>query len=346
MKTLKKYWKWLLVLALVILVCLANRQSLPEILREVGKTPPMVIGAACLLSAGYFLAEGAIIHYMTKRYRPEFTCREGISCALYCAFYRVATLGSGSGVAEIYYLNTRGIEAGTATGMSLVQYILHKVAVALYGITGFIILCIQGDTVVRSYRLQMVLGCILTALITAVLITAAAGKKITARIFRLLDKKLKPGSKAEQKAHTFRKQAELCQQEGGVLLHDKKALLIVCLLDAVKLSCWYMVPWLLFAGTTSLSLPDTMLLTALIQTLAAVIPCPSGIGAVEYVFSLFFGTYVSGVSAVSASLVYRFATFLFPCIPGAALAWRHYRWNKKRRMDRIRNNNERAGSQK
>lgn len=79
------------------------------------------------------------------------------------------------------------------------------------------------------------------------------------------------------------------------MLHDKKALLIICLLDAVKLSCWYMVPWLLFAGTTSLSLPDTMLLTALIQTLAAVIPCPSGIGAVEYVFSLFFGTYVSGV---------------------------------------------------
>ena len=49
-------------------------------------------------------------------------------------------MGSGSGVAEIYYLNTRGIEAGTATGMSLVQYILHKVAVALYGITGFTLL--------------------------------------------------------------------------------------------------------------------------------------------------------------------------------------------------------------
>lgn len=346
MKTLKKYRKWLLVLALVILVCLANRQSLPEILREVGRTPPMVIGAACLLSVGYFLAEGAIIHYMTKRYRPEFTFREGVSCAFYCAFYRVATLGSGSGVAEIYYLNTRGIEAGTATGMSLVQYILHKIAVALYGITGFVILCVHGDAVVRSYRLQMVLGCILTALITAVLITAAAGKKITARFFRLLDKKLKPGSRAEQKARTFQKQAELCQHEGCILLHDKKELLIVCLLDAVKLSCWYVIPWILFAGTASLSLVDTILLTGLIQTLAAVIPCPSGIGAVEYVFSLFFGTYISGVSAVSASLVYRFATFLFPCIPGAVLAWRHFRWNKKRRMDHIRSSNQTAGSQK
>ncbi|WP_455617593.1 lysylphosphatidylglycerol synthase transmembrane domain-containing protein [Eisenbergiella sp.] len=343
MKTLKKYWKWLLVLALISVVCLANRRSLPEILREVGRTPPMIIGAACLLSAGYFLAEGAVIRYMAKRCQPGFTLREGVSCALYCAFYRVATLGSGSGVAEIYYLNTRGIEAGTAAGMSLVQYILHKTAVAVYGIAGFIILCSQGDAVVRSYRLQMVLGCILTVLITAVLIMAAAGKKITARFFRLLDKKLKPGSKAEQKAHTFQKQAELCQHEGGILLHDKKELFIVCLLDAVKLSCWYVIPWLLFAGTASLSLTDTMLLTALIQTLAAVIPCPSGIGAVEYVFSLFFGTYVSGVSAVSASLVYRFATFLFPCIPGAVLAWRHFRWNKKRRLERIHNKS--TGSQ-
>lgn len=337
MKTLKKYWKWLLVLALVIVVCLANRRSLPEILREVGRTPPRIIGAACLLSAGYFLAEGAVIRYMAKHCQPGFTFREGVSCALYCAFYRVATLGSGSGVAEIYYLNTRGIEAGTAAGMSLVQYILHKTAVAVYGIAGFIILCSQGDAVVRSYRLQMVLGCILTVLITAVLIMAAAGKKTSACIFRLLDKKLKPGSKAEQKAHIFKKQAALCQREGGILLHDKKGLFLVCLLDAVKLSCWYVIPWLLFAGTASLSLADTMLLTALIQTLAAVIPCPSGIGAVEYVFSLFFGTYVSGVSAVSASLVYRFATFLFPCIPGAALAWRHFRWNKKRRLERIHN---------
>lgn len=319
------------MLALVILVCAANRQSLPEILREVGETPPMIIGAACLLSAGYFLAEGAVIHYMAKRYQPGFTFREGVSCALYCAFYRAATLGSGSGVAEIYYLNTRGIEAGTATGMSLVQYILHKFAVAVYGITGFIILCIQGDTVVQSYRIQMVSGCILTALITAVLITAAAGKKTSARIFLWVEKRLKPGSKAEKKIQAFQRQTELCQQEGGILLRDKKRLFLVCLLDAAKLSCWYVIPWLLFAGTTSLSLPDTMLLTALIQTLAAVIPSPSGIGAVEYVFSLFFAAYVSGVGAVSAALVYRFATFLFPCIPGALLAWLHFRGNKRRR---------------
>ncbi|MFR1372695.1 MAG: hypothetical protein ACLSA0_21725 [Eisenbergiella massiliensis] len=86
METLKKYWKWLLVLALVILVCLANRQSLPEILREVGKTPPMVIGAACLLSAGYFLAEGAVIHYTDKTVPAGIYLQEGISCALYCAF--------------------------------------------------------------------------------------------------------------------------------------------------------------------------------------------------------------------------------------------------------------------
>ena len=104
----------------------------------------MVIGAACLLSAGYFWRRARLSITLTKRYRPEFTCRKGFSAPFTALLPGGPHWGTGSGVAEIYYLNTRGIEAGTATGMSLVQYILHKVALALYGITGFIIPCIQG----------------------------------------------------------------------------------------------------------------------------------------------------------------------------------------------------------
>ena len=107
-----------------------------------------------------------------------------------------------------------------------------------------------------------------------------------------------------------------------------------------KVSFWYAVPWLFLAGKIPLSLPEIMLLTALIQMLAAVIPVPSGIGSVEYVFTLFFGVYAGSVSAVSAALMYRFATFLFPCIPGGVLAFRHYRWNKKRKISQAEERKE------
>lgn len=204
MKIRKNWGKWLFVLALVFLVCVANRKVLPEILREAARTSPILIGMSCLLSAGYFLTEGKIIQVMTGlneprlnqprlneplRHQPAFTWGKGIACAFYCEFYRVATLGSGSGIAEIYYLNSYGVQAGTATGMSLVQYIMYKLAVAAYGIAGFLILTAKGESCVRGYGKLMLLGCLITVLVTAALLFVAIGKRACSVIFTFLKRK-------------------------------------------------------------------------------------------------------------------------------------------------------------
>lgn len=343
LKIRKNWGKWLFVLALIFLVCVANRKVLPEILREAARTSPILIGMSCLLSAGYFLTEGKIIQVMTGlneplRHQSAFTWGKGIACAFYCEFYRVATLGSGSGIAEIYYLNSYGVQAGTATGMSLVQYIMYKLAVAAYGIAGFLILTAKGESCVRGYGKLMLLGCLITVLVTAALLFVAIGKRACSVIFTFLKKKGK--GRWEEKLLALEEQAELCQKEAGLLLKNPKKLLCIILLNILKVSFWYAVPWLFLAGKIPLSLPEIMLLTALIQMLAAVIPVPSGIGSVEYVFTLFFGVYAGSVSAVSAALMYRFATFLFPCIPGGVLAFRHYRWNKKRKISQAEERKE------
>ena len=198
MKIRKNWGKWLFVLALIFLVCVANRKVLPEILREAARTSPILIGMSCLLSAGYFLTEGKIIQVMTGlneprlneplRRQPAFTWGKGIACAFYCEFYRVVTLGSGSGIAEIYYLNSYGVQAGTATGMSLVQYIMYKLAVAAYGIAGFLILMAKGESCVRGYGKLMLLGCLITVLVTAALLFVAIGKRACSVIFTFLKK--------------------------------------------------------------------------------------------------------------------------------------------------------------
>ncbi len=193
---------------------------------------------------------------------------------------------SGSGIAEIYYLNSYGVQAGTATGMSLVQYIMYKLAVAAYGIAGFLILTAKGESCVRGYGKLMLLGCLITVLITAALLFVAIGKRACSVIFTFLKKKGK--GRWEEKLLALEKQAELCQKEAGLLLKNPKKLLCIILLNILKVSFWYAVPWLFLAGKIPLSLPEIMLLTALIQMLAAVIPVPSGIGSVEYVFTLVF----------------------------------------------------------
>ena len=90
----------------------------------------------------------------------------------------------------------------------------------------------------------------------------------------------------------------------------------IILLNLIKLCFWYGMPYLLFAGAGDISLVETMAITSLSVMLAAVIPAPAGIGSTEFVFTgLFSGIVGTGVAG-SASLLYRFATFVFPFLIG------------------------------
>ena len=59
------------------------------------------------------------------------------------------------------------------------------------------------------------------------------------------------------------------------------------------------------------------MVTSLSQSLAGVIPTPAGIGSVEAVFTLLFRRLLPEAKALSAVLLYRFATMLLPCAIGA-----------------------------
>lgn len=90
---------------------------------------------------------------------------------------------------------------------------------------------------------------------------------------------------------------------------------VVCI-NLVKLCFWYGIPYLLFAGTGSVTLAETMAITSMTVMLAAVIPAPAGIGSTEFMFiALFAGSVGTGLAG-SASLLYRFATFVLPFVAG------------------------------
>ena len=62
-----------------------------------------------------------------------------------------------------------------------------------------------------------------------------------------------------------------------------------------------------------------MAITSLSVMLAAVIPAPAGIGSTEFVFTSLFSEIVGMGLAGSASLLYRFGTFVFPFLVGAVI---------------------------
>ena len=99
------------------------------------------------------------------------------------------------------------------------------------------------------------------------------------------------------------------------ILAEKKKLFLLLGLEILKLGCWYVIPAVLLSDL-SVSPAACIGTAALAATMSGILPAPGGLGTTEAVFVLMFSCLVPQSRAVSAMLLYRFATYMLPCILG------------------------------
>ena len=163
------------------------RDSAGPILEQLTKTSPAVVIGICLMAAVYQIIEGIITTVLAKQYRSSFAYKNGITNAFLCSFYRVATLGSGSGVAAIIYLGEHGIEYGGGFGLYMIQYALHKISIALFSAIFFVMNWEFMRNWFGDYAGLLAGGYAVTLVITIGLFLFCCSKKFHRLIFRLLD---------------------------------------------------------------------------------------------------------------------------------------------------------------
>lgn len=307
------------VLVLIAIIVYTFRDSAGPILRELKETSPAVILVISLLAVLYELVEGGITCSFARKYQPDFTYRMGVESAFYCSFYRVATLGSGAGVAAVYYFNEKGIEVSKGTGMYMVEYVLHKVTIALFSAIFFIISLGFMREHYAEYAWLLVAGYGITMVIAVVLLLFCCSERFHGMLLWLLDKLNRKGRFNEQEVF-LREQCRILEGAVSSLLNEKKFVLEIIGKNLLKFAFWYSIPYFVLMDTGAVTLPQAMAITSLSVMLAAVIPSPAGIGSTEFVFTMLFEVMVGMGAAGSASLLYRFATFVLPFIIGAVIA--------------------------
>ena len=315
----KKWWKLLFILILLGILYYTFRDSMGDILQQLAATPLYLLVLISLCPVGYLLLEGHIVWLVAHRNTSSFTYGNGTKNAFCCAFYRVATLGSGSGVAGIYYLNKVGIPIANATGMVLFQYTLHKVSMSLYSL---IMLLLQFSFIKKtydSYIHYIFVGFLLTILIAGVLLSVTLIPQVQNWYQFLSRKIIERNPKWEDKLEKIGTQLALLQSEGSAIAKDKVLLLRIVLTNLAKFSCWYIIPFIILHSQTELTLLQTLTVTSLVLSLAGVIPTPAGIGSIEALFLLLYSRLISQSLAASAMLLFRYATMLLPCILGGVI---------------------------
>ena len=100
--------KWIILLVLLGMALYFYRNSLQEILEGIQALSVRQLLISCLIAMVFFLTEGYIVYYMAHPIEASYSWTKGIRVAYLCEFYRILTLGSGSGFAAIYYLQKDG----------------------------------------------------------------------------------------------------------------------------------------------------------------------------------------------------------------------------------------------
>ncbi len=297
------------------------REQAGPILHELKNTSMWVVAVICLSSLVYECMEGAVTMGFAREYRPEFSYIFGVESAFFCSFYRVATLGSGAGIAAVYYFNEKGIPVSKGTGMYMIEYVLHKLSIAIFSVIFFALSFGFMMEYFGEYSHLLAVGYILTVCISGVMVFACYSTKLHKWIFLVLDK-INRKHKFDGQIRELREQCVVLEEASAFLLSKPLLIIRTIFMDLVKLAFWYGIPYVVFYKTGEITLPQTLAVTSLSVMLAAVLPSPAGIGSTEFVFTLLFAAVAGTGAAGSASLLYRFATFVFPFLVGMIIVIR------------------------
>lgn len=318
MKNKKLLIKIVFVVALIGIILYTFRDSADSIVEQICSTSFYVLAAIALSSVVYHLLEAWITYSLARRYNPKFRYREAVYCAFYCSFYRLSTLGSGTGVAAIVYLGKKNVGYSEATGLYMIQYVFHKVGIALFSGIFFLANWAVMAENYRDYTVYLLLAYLLTALIAAGLILFAVSEKFH-RLLLAIVRHFNKSGRFDGPLKSLEKSCTIMEKTTSELMKDVKTLLAMLAKTLIKLCFWYAIPFLILFGGREISLLSSFSITSLAVMTAAVIPTPAGIGAVELIMTNLFGVLVDFHKAAAVTVLYRVATFIFPFLVGAVL---------------------------
>lgn len=323
--TQKNIVKWICVCIILGLIIYVFRDSAGPIIDQLKKTSLKVVLLIILATLLYGVFESLITWILARQYNPNFRYRQAFGMTYFCSFYRTVTLGSGAGVAAIVYMSGNGVRASEACGMYTIEYAIHKMSIALMSAILFFMNFSFMKDKFADYKLYLIIGYAMTVVITACLVLFACATWFHKFLYALMELFNFKGKFTEQ-FKKIRGQCLIMEKTSKKLLHKKAMLASLVLINFVKLSCWFFIPYIVLdnmnirASFETLVPMETLAVTAVCVMLAAVIPTPAGIGSSEFVLIGLFSGLVGAPAAGAMSLLYRFATFVFPCAIGAVVA--------------------------
>lgn len=265
------------------------------------------------MGVGYQLLDAAVCFTLVHPRLPSFQFNQAVEVIYLGVFGNIATSTAGTIPLQSYYLYQQGMQVGSGMGIMILQYIFHKATVFLYA--GAMVL-LQGQwlkSAVPEFAKYIYPGLTICALIIIFLILLCTWTPVQQFLLWIIGKLPDTGKWNRRKA-VWGSNLEILYAESKEMLRNCTCCRKAMILNFLKLFWLFMIPFLSMRALniSSMTFGKTQTLSAIMLLLIGVLPNVSGAGPAEFAFLLLFTPLIGRISAFSALILYRVATYFFP----------------------------------
>lgn len=326
MKKQKYVLNLVLILGLTIgALWFALKDNYKQVLACISKMNIMSLFVILLWGALFTAVWGMVYFVLGKKYTSHYGPGKGMVVAFVGAFFSGITPSSTGGqFAQAYIMKKQGIKVSDGASLLWADFIIYQTTMMIY-VTILFLLKFGYYSAQSAWFNIILLGYFVNAIVIVALYTMALFPNVYIKLSRKLASflcKLHILKNPEKTIESWNVQVTGFTHEIKRLSKDKRSIVICVLINFVRLSLYYSLP---FVIGLALHIPlknnqflDVMALSSFVTMANSFIPIPGASGGTEIVFALLFGSLMKDLTG-AVLVLWRFSTYHFVLVIGGLL---------------------------
>lgn len=316
MKKQKMILNFLLIFLLTTgVLWLALKDNYKEILTAISQMNMFSLIIILLWGVLYTVVWGLVYFVLGRKYTKNYSFLNGIVVSFVGTFFSgITPSATGGQFAQAYIMKKQGIKVSDGASLLWADFIIYQTTMMVY-VTILFLLKFSYYSAQSGWFNIILIGYIVNAIVILALYTMALFPKLYIRLSGYLVKilaKIKILKNPEKTLESWTLQMTSFTSEIKVLSKDIKSIILCSLINFVRLSLLYSLPY--FIGL-ALNIPlgldklvDVIALSSFVTMANSFIPVPGASGGTEVVFAFMFESLMGAVTG-AVMILWRFSTY-------------------------------------
>lgn len=291
------------------------KDNFSEVMGAISKMSPLWLLIVLSWGVLYTVVWGLVYFVMGRKYVPDYSVKNGVIVAFVGTFFSGITPSSTGGqFAQAYIMKKQGIKVSDGASLLWADFIIYQTTMMIY-VTIMFLLKFSYYSQQSGWFNIILLGYMVNAVVILALYTMALFPNVYIKLSGIAANflgKVHLVKDPQKTLDSWTLQVKSFTGEIKNLTKDKKTIVICALINVVRLTLLYSLPYVIGRALGIDLAPrlmiDVIALSGFVTMANSFIPVPGASGGTEIVFSLLFSPLMGKLTS-AVMILWRFSTY-------------------------------------